>query len=112
MVIDLALTMNWDTREVTIAPRDEVSQAWLMKGGDIHVQIGRLRSNWRNRAISKRDLPNIAAELQYLSQSEWDKRWATDPMGPGLSEEVTFRVRAYEYKDVINVTHQELVEVR
>jgi hypothetical protein len=109
MVIDLALMLDTVSRWITVGPRDEVSQRWLLSGGDIFVELGELCARYRNELISRRDLPRIAAELQ---QSLNDKRagyerWAED--GRLNREHVTFRVRACEYRAVR--IEQQLVEI-
>ena len=109
--IDLALL--FEDSAITVGPRDGASRAWLLAGGDIHcdLPIAKIRREWQMRGVHRRDLPVIAAQLEYelnaqrFGYEQADRHW----MG-ATREETHFRVRACEYRDV--VISQQLVEIK
>lgn len=112
MVVDLVLLFGPVSARIVIGPRDEATAAWLEQGGDIHIPYTALHRNCLNRAISRRDLPAIAAELQQMRVQEWQgyMLWVDgDKTRHRPVPDVTFRVKAYEYRDV--VIGRELVEI-
>jgi hypothetical protein len=111
ITIDLALL--FEDCAITVGPRDKVSQDWLVAGGEIHcvMPLAKIREHWQMRGISKRDLPVIAAELEYHLNGERGgyERWCSHGGPDYQREEVCFRVRACEYRNV--VVSQQLCEI-
>ena len=99
-----AVLLDMPGRQITIGPRNEATRAWLEEHG-IHFfdeVLADLLEAWKCRAVSERNLPEIAAQAQRLMVDRVEGYL-------GLAMALGLSVRACRYRDV--VITQELEEI-
>ncbi len=107
--ISLAVMLDPAKRSIVISPVDVSTQFWLERGGDsfLRAPLQQLHGCYQSSAVSRRDLPIIAAHLlAIVNAAKHVSGWCTLPS----LDDVDFRVRAYEYRTVVK--EEELVEIR
>jgi hypothetical protein len=110
LVINLALLL--ENNRISIAPRDIATRDWIETGGYIQSLIDKVARHWMNQAISKKELRQIAAQLEYEMNAHFISNESAgygNAVGADRHRIVRARVRACEYRPV--VVHEELVEL-